>query len=1021
MKFKRTIGVFTAAVMMLPSYGAFAKEGVVSVNGETADVGETVLVSDRTMAEADKLMNALGVEYEEKNNVITAKFNGAVAEAETKEIDGKKYLPLRAVVEDLGGSVYWNAETGSISVKLALTEEGVFNKHYYRIASGGKSLDIVDGGLVMSDESSEASQWWMLTKKSDGYYTFINKSNGNSPDVPSGSTDAGKGLIQYAANNNDNQHFGIILNEDGSSYITVKHSKLYLTVTDGGITQEEFTGEDNQKFNLTYLGKAEKEEREIDLSLKKAEKTPLDDKHYYKAENLGDKVKIVWKSGGLVDIIGDKTISDVMLSWNGESYDLLDKETGKVTESLTFEEAGVIENAGAYEKAPLHKMYVTIEKDGKYLTVKDGAPAFEKCDITDSSLWQLLAKGNDYYSVINKAEGKSIDVPSASTDEGKELICYAPGTGDNQRFKIVKNDEGGYTLTVKHSELYLAEKDGKLIQTENSDSFNITEKGESDAKTMGVTAMPFLIEGEEYLTNIKVQWNDAGAERYDVYRSENGGEYEFVTSLEGLSIDDYDLKIGKEYSYRVDAISGQHLIDSAVSEKAKTYQLPDIEFNEFSNIKMSGLNRPNSLTDGKTYFRLSHKGRTDGGGGFGSMVLTTSEDDVTYGNEIEVLSFEDIVNDPSTADTKIETVGFESIHYAYNKETGMLFMWAHMEANGGYGYARAAVAYGKPGERFEFNCFRPMGDDSRDMGMYVDDDNSAYIICAIHGNADLAIYKLTDDWTDVEERIIVNYGKHRELPSVLKKDGIYYLFHSGTAGWYPTQGGYNVAESMEGPWSEMREIGNTNTFSSQSGGVSHLTKDGDDALMLSYRWMWWWQDATNRNTQNRLMPITVSNGYAFFDFYDNFYYNLDSDLLIPIQKGRLLSQGKPVTATNNNAWASDANDGNYRTEWVAEKNWPESITINLEQVYSLSQMQISWRSWNSQETYYSYTVETSIDGENWTTVLDRSEGFTDYAFTVDELLGQAQYVRVNILDTTPRNENKDAYTPNMYEIKILGY
>ncbi len=1014
---KKLLGIFTAATMLLPmcTYAAGPK---ITVNGKEAEFSDVEVIDGRTYVAAEELLKSYEAQYEIKGDTVTAEKNGAAAVEKLKTIGENTFLPLRSLAESLGGTVYWDAITGDIKVAISLTDEGVFNKHYYTVSNDGRNLDIVDGGLVLAAEEDKASQSWLLEKKNDGYYCVTNKNNGNSPDIPGGATDPGTKLIQYASNSNDNQRFSFEP-KDGYWLIKVKHSGLYLTAhEDGSLTQEELDGKEDQQFVLAYSGKTEKASHGVDPSLKVAEKTPLDEDHYYRADGLGDKITIVKKSGGLVDIIGDETISDVMLSWNGDgSYALLAKEDGKNLGSYVFEEAGEKEKGSALEKQPYHKTYQTIQQDGKYLSLTDDGLCFSDT----KTVWQFVSGGEGFYAVTEKESGKSIDVPNVSTEPGVELIAYAAGSGDNQRFALEDAGDGKYRIMAKHSSLYFAQRDGKLIQAEEGDEFTLTYVGDSDALTMGVTAMPFLIEDEEYVNNIKVQWNEVyGASRYDVYRAEGDGEYQYLTSLEGLCIDDYDLKIGQSYSYRVDAVDDKYFIDSAESEKTETYQLPDIEFNEFSNLKSSGLNRPNTLTDGETYFRLSHKSREDGAGGFGSMVLTTSKDDITYGDEMEVLSFQDILDSPSTED--IEYCGFESIHYVYNHETGMLYMWAHMEANGGYGYARVAVAYGKPGERFKFNCFRPEGDDSRDMGIFVDDDNTAYIICAIHNNADLAIYRLTDDWTDVERRsCIVNYGKWRELPSVLKKDGIYYLFHSGTAGWYPTQGGYNTATNFEGPWSELRTIGNTNTFSSQSGGVSHLTDGGDDALMISYRWMWWWQDATNRSTQNRLMPITISNGYAFFDYYDRFYYNLDEDLLIPIQKGRILSQSRPVTATNRNEWAADVNDGNYNTEWVAENQWPQSVTINLEQVYDLSEMQISWRSYNGSEAYYNYTVEASLDGENWETILDRSEGYTDYAFTIDALSGPAQYVRVNILDTNPRSGEKDSYSPNMYEIRILGY
>src|SRR5690606_17456276 len=103
---------------------------------------------------------------------------------------------------------------------------------------------------------------------------------------------------------------------------------------------------------------------------------------------------------------------------------------------------------------------------------------------------------------------------------------------------------------------------------------------------------------------------------------------------------------------------------------------------------------------------------------------------------------------------------------------------------------------------------------------------------------------------------------------------------------------------------------------------------------------------------------------------------------------------KPAYATDEleGAEATKANDGNYQTSWVAENDvWPKSWTIDLENVYDLRNIQISWYLHKGSEGTHLYEIETSIDGENFELALDRKEN-KNYGFTSDEMEGRARYV-----------------------------
>lgn len=658
----------------------------------------------------------------------------------------------------------------------------------------------------------------------------------------------------------------------------------------------------------------------------------------------------------------------------------------------------------------------------------------EEASDSDYQIWSFITQGNGMYVIINKASGLSFDIPSSSTEEKTSLTQYTVNYGNNQIFELIDAGDGTYMFKNKNSGLYLTVADGYLRQEmlgrSNQQSFILTDMGETGEKMIGAAATLFVLNGEDKVSNAKVQWNSVtGATSYDVYRSVDGGYYNFLTAFTGTSLDDYDLEVGRSYSYAVYALEEGSLIDYAETKPVEPYDLP-ADLNHSSNLQESSMSTPNTLCIDGVYYRYSAWGRDDGGSGFGRLMMSTSTDDITYSEPVEVLNYKDILAHETCEG--YESCRFESQNIRYNPVANRFVFIAHFEADGGYGTAKISFASGAPGEYFTFHgAVQYEGDDSRDLNVYVDDDNSAYIMAAVHNNADLALYKLNEDWSGIETRLCyVNRGKWRELPSMLKVDGIYYLFTSGTAGWYPTQGMYNTATSIEGPWSPLKAVGNTTTFSAQSGYVSSLKSGGENYIMNSYRWMYYWNDAIVKRTVQRRYPISVSNGYAFYDFFDDMLYNWENDDLVPVQNGRILSQNMPAKASSVSGDAGYVNDGNYQSYWYgeveseneAEENtsWPFSWEVDLGKVCALSEIQVSWLIWNGSEPYYQYKVEASTDGVNYNVILDKTEGYTDYGFTVDELSGSARYVRLTVVNAKPRSSDKNTYPAQLYEVKVLG-
>ena len=163
-------------------------------------------------------------------------------------------------------------------------------------------------------------------------------------------------------------------------------------------------------------------------------------------------------------------------------------------------------------------------------------------------------------------------------------------------------------------------------------------------------------------------------------------------------------------------------------------------------------------------------------------------------------------------------VNLERPKVLYNEKTKKFVMWMHFENGKDYHDAAVGIAScDAPDGDFTYHGhFNPYGYMSRDCTLFKDDDGAAYFISAARDNADLHVYRLTDDYMNVDALVHKLWqGEYREAPAVVKTNGKYYMLTSFCTGWAPNQGKYAVADSMEGKWSMLKEIGDGTTYLSQ--------------------------------------------------------------------------------------------------------------------------------------------------------------------------------------------------------------
>ena len=133
--------------------------------------------------------------------------------------------------------------------------------------------------------------------------------------------------------------------------------------------------------------------------------------------------------------------------------------------------------------------------------------------------------------------------------------------------------------------------------------------------------------------------------------------------------------------------------------------------------------------------------------------------------------------------------------------------------------------------------------------------------------------------------------------------------------------------------------------------------------------------------------------------------------------GHDLLAGKNVTATSSeqNNPPENTVDRNSQTRWAAINNqYPQSITVDLGELHTLGNLAIDWYEINNRS--YTYTVETSLDGVNFTLAADRRSNKTPVT-TMDSLNGlQARYLRITV-----HSCSESSGYASLYALKLDGW
>ncbi|OBT96717.1 hypothetical protein VE01_04071 [Pseudogymnoascus verrucosus] len=208
----------------------------------------------------------------------------------------------------------------------------------------------------------------------------------------------------------------------------------------------------------------------------------------------------------------------------------------------------------------------------------------------------------------------------------------------------------------------------------------------------------------------------------------------------------------------------------------------------------------------------------------------------------------------------------ERPHVIYNSQTLTYVMWMHIDSSD-YQEAKAGVATSPTvcGNYAYQGSSRPLGFESRDMGLFKDTDGSGYLLSEDRSNG-LRIDKLSSDYLSVESTvyILADY----ESPAMYKSNGTYFMFGSSLTGWNANDNVYTTATSLLGPWAEWKTFAapGSNTYSSQTTAVVSIN---GVVMYMGDRWV-----SNNLMSSTYIwLPLTISGTTATMDNRNNWIIN----------------------------------------------------------------------------------------------------------------------------------------------------
>jgi hypothetical protein len=254
------------------------------------------------------------------------------------------------------------------------------------------------------------------------------------------------------------------------------------------------------------------------------------------------------------------------------------------------------------------------------------------------------------------------------------------------------------------------------------------------------------------------------------------------------------------------------------------------------------------FTVGSTYYMVGEDKKA--GGTYTAVACYSSTDLTHWTRQTDALSRQ------ASGDLAAGRV-VERPKVLFNAATNRYVMWLHID-NSSYTDRRAGVATSTTpcGPYTYLGASDPLGHQSRDLGLYKDDDGTAYLM---HDDPAgyLRIDRLSADYTSAQTAVAS--FPELEAPAIAKVSGRYFLLGSHLTGWSTNDNVYATATSLAGPWSSFTNVAvaGTRTYNSQTSFLLPVTGSaGTSYVYVGDRW----NSGDLYSSLPVWLPITLTSG-----------------------------------------------------------------------------------------------------------------------------------------------------------------